>query len=70
MSSMTSTTVASKKKPVRVASPLTTEVTYTAREQAYLKAVEAFKSETGRQFPTACDFLRIADGLDCSMIAN
>jgi hypothetical protein len=58
------TVSASKKKPVRAASPITSEIDYTKRELAYMQAVEAFKAESGRQFPTYCDFLRIADSLN------
>jgi hypothetical protein len=39
--------------------PTTAEMDYTPAELAFMKAIEAWKKRTGRQFPTWCEVLSV-----------
>jgi hypothetical protein len=41
----------------------TADLHFTDEQAEFLKAIDAFKRATGRQFPTAADILAIARGL-------
>lgn len=43
--------------------PCTSDTEYTEDQQAFLKGVAAWKVGTGRQFPTLCEILDIAESL-------